>query len=112
MLALTPPSVKPLVVLFGRANSDTGSPPVAWYAVLEDCQVFAVPGNKMSTAAALQNGVPADGFCIAVLLWRFRYRSPPLSYFLTASFSAFAAVNLGALVAGILIGLPVLGLTP
>jgi hypothetical protein len=39
-------------------------------------------------------------------------RSPPSSYFLTASFNALAAVNLGAFVAGILIGLPVLGLTP
>lgn len=39
-------------------------------------------------------------------------RSSLSSYFLTASFNALAAVNLGAFVAGILIGLPVLGLTP
>ena len=33
-------------------------------------------------------------------------------YFLTASFNDLAAENLGAFVAGILIGLPVLGFTP
>jgi hypothetical protein len=58
--------------LYRESNYDTGSPTLHGCVVLEDCQAFAEPGNKMSTGETSQNDVPACEFRNRVSFRRFR----------------------------------------
>ncbi len=108
----TQPCFRTLTFLAEEAIVDVRLPALALMCYPEGRQVGSYTRNEISNTQAAHRGLLLNHVCNEAALRCLRDPLLAVDYFLTASFNALAAVNLGALVAGILIGLPVLGLTP